>query len=70
MTYFAGDRTALTGDFIFVNSIGRPDLGGKAAEWTKLLWNSLERARREWKPETRLYPGSRIVAMSFCEPRS
>ncbi|HET9951369.1 MAG TPA: MBL fold metallo-hydrolase [Candidatus Eisenbacteria bacterium] len=57
VTYFAGDETALTGDFIFVNSIGRPDLGGKAAEWTKLLWNSLERARREWKPETRLYPG-------------
>ena len=56
VTYFAGDA-ALTGDFIFVNSIGRPDLGGKAAEWTKLLWNSLERARREWGPETRLYPG-------------
>ena len=56
VTYFAGDRVALTGDFIFVNSIGRPDLGGKAAEWTKELWKSLERARREWSPPTRLYP--------------
>jgi glyoxylase-like metal-dependent hydrolase (beta-lactamase superfamily II) len=47
----------MTGDFIFVNSIGRPDLGGKAAEWTKKLWTSLERARREWKGEMMLYPG-------------
>jgi len=56
ITYIAGDRVALTGDFIFVNSIGRPDLGGKAAEWTKELWRSLERARREWDPATRIYP--------------
>jgi rhodanese-related sulfurtransferase len=34
VSYLVGD-VALTGDFIFVNSIGRPDLGGKAAEWTK-----------------------------------
>ena len=47
---------ALTGDFIFVNSVGRPDLGGKTAEWTGVLWNSLERARREWPAELVVYP--------------
>ena len=55
LTYVAGD-VALTGDFIFVNSVGRPDLGGKAEEWTRTLWASLERARREWDPATRIYP--------------
>jgi glyoxylase-like metal-dependent hydrolase (beta-lactamase superfamily II) len=57
VSYLVGDTVAMTGDFIFVNAIGRPDLGGKAAEWTKKLWTSLERARREWKGEMMLYPG-------------
>lgn len=57
VSYLAGDSVALTGDFIFVNSIGRPDLGGKAEAWTKELWASLERARREWPGAMRLYPG-------------
>lgn len=56
VSYLAGDSVALTGDFIFVNSIGRPDLGGKAEAWTKELWKSLERARREWPRTMRLYP--------------
>lgn len=55
VSYVAGDA-AMTGDFIFVHSIGRPDLGGKSEEWTPILWNSLERARREWDPATRIYP--------------
>ncbi len=54
--FLVGDAVSMTGDFIFVNSIGRPDLGGKAEEWTKDLWKSLERARREWKGEMMLYP--------------
>jgi glyoxylase-like metal-dependent hydrolase (beta-lactamase superfamily II) len=44
----ADDELALTGDFLFVASVGRPDLGGKADEWIPLLWRSLERARSEW----------------------
>jgi len=56
VSYLAGD-VAMTGDFIFVQSVGRPDLGGKAEEWTVTLWKSLERARREWGPEMRIYPG-------------
>jgi glyoxylase-like metal-dependent hydrolase (beta-lactamase superfamily II) len=53
---YLANGLALTGDFIFVNSIGRPDLGGKADEWTAKLWKSLERARRDWPAETRIYP--------------
>ena len=55
VTYRAGD-VALTGDFVFVNSVGRPDLGGKSDEWTLRLWNSLERARREWGGDVRIHP--------------
>ena len=45
LTLIADDSLALTGDFLFVASIGRPDLGGKSAEWAGLLWRSVERAR-------------------------
>jgi glyoxylase-like metal-dependent hydrolase (beta-lactamase superfamily II) len=55
LTFIAGD-TALTGDFIFIDSVGRPDLGGKLDEWTPVLWTSLERARETWKPEWRILP--------------
>src|SRR5436309_9595560 len=52
----ADDALALTGDFLFVQSVGRPDLGGKGAAWAELLWNSLERARREWQGELLVLP--------------
>ncbi|MGE5176900.1 MAG: MBL fold metallo-hydrolase [Hyphomicrobiales bacterium] len=56
VTYRAGDDVAFTGDFVFVKSVGRPDLGGKAEAWTGQLWKSLERARREWPASLRILP--------------
>ena len=53
----ADDGLALTGDFLFVRSVGRPDLGGQADAWAKLLWRSLERVRREWSGELLVLPG-------------
>ena len=35
------DRYLLTGDTLFVSSIGRPDLGDKAEEWARLLYHTL-----------------------------
>jgi len=35
------DKYLLTGDTLFVSSIGRPDLGDKAEEWAKLLYRTL-----------------------------
>src|SRR3989449_163875 len=52
----ADDALALTGDFLFVQSVGRPDLGGQGTAWAELLWNSLERARREWPGELLVLP--------------
>jgi len=53
ITLVAADGPAFTGDFIFVRSLGRPDLGGRAAEWGPILWKSLERARA--------WPGDRLI---------
>ena len=55
VTFRVGDA-AFTGDFLFVRSVGRPDLGGKVEEWTGVLWRSLERARAAWPPDTRVFP--------------
>ena len=41
-TSYLIDRSYLiSGDAIFILSIGRPDLGGKAVEWAKLLFNTI-----------------------------
>ena len=59
-TFVAGDLqdagVAFTGDFLFVDSIGRPDLAGRTEAWTGDLWRSLERARDEWGSQVRLLP--------------
>lgn len=52
----ADDGLVLSGDFLFVQSVGRPDLGGKAEGWAKLLWHSLERVRREWPGDLLILP--------------
>jgi glyoxylase-like metal-dependent hydrolase (beta-lactamase superfamily II) len=48
MALLAEQSLALSGDFLFVQSVGRPDLGGQAAAWARLLWRSLEDVRHRW----------------------
>lgn len=52
----ADEGLALTGDFLFVQSIGRPDLAGRADAWAKLLWKSLERVRQSWAGDLLILP--------------
>jgi len=37
------DRYLLSGDTVLIESIGRPDLGGRAKTWVPLLYHSLQR---------------------------
>jgi glyoxylase-like metal-dependent hydrolase (beta-lactamase superfamily II) len=55
VTFLAGDA-AFTGDFIFITSVGRPDLAGKADAWTPQLYASLAQAKATWPAETRILP--------------
>lgn len=41
-SYLIDDKYLITGDTVFILSIGRPDLGGKAEEWSKLLYHTLK----------------------------
>ncbi|HEU5261000.1 MAG TPA: MBL fold metallo-hydrolase [Gemmatimonadales bacterium] len=56
VTLVADESLALTGDFLFVQSVGRPDLGGQRDTWALLLWQSLERVRREWPGDLLVLP--------------
>ncbi len=56
LTYTVDDAAAFTGDFLFVGSIGRPDLAGKAAAWAEQLWLSLTAAKERWPPNMGIYP--------------
>ena len=56
VTLLVDEAAAFTGDFLFVASIGRPDLAGKVTEWTSELWRSVEAAKREWPDELLVYP--------------
>ena len=52
----ADEGLVLTGDFLFVKSVGRPDLAGQTESWTKLLWHSLEHARHSWPGDLQVLP--------------
>ena len=45
---------------VFMLSIGRPDLGGKAEEWSKLLYNTLKTKIAELNDDTVILPGHYI----------
>lgn len=56
IAYQAGDDAAFTGDFLFIDSVGRPDLAGKAESWSRDLFRSLKKAKEGWSASVRIYP--------------
>ncbi|MCF8566442.1 MBL fold metallo-hydrolase [Alicyclobacillus tolerans] len=40
-SFLVNNQFLLSGDTVFVNGLGRPDLGGKAQEWAKLLYQTV-----------------------------
>jgi len=46
-SFIVDDQYLLTGDILFVASIGRPDLAGKAEDWVSDLWTTLYQTYRD-----------------------
>ena len=40
-SFIVDERFLISGDMVFINSVGRPDLGGKAEAWAKVLFASI-----------------------------
>jgi glyoxylase-like metal-dependent hydrolase (beta-lactamase superfamily II) len=55
-SFLVGGRYLLTGDTLFVASVGRPDLGGHVVEWGRELYLSLKQRLADLPPDTRVLP--------------
>jgi glyoxylase-like metal-dependent hydrolase (beta-lactamase superfamily II) len=55
-SFLVGGRYLLTGDTLFVASVGRPDLGGHVVEWGRALYASLTERLADLPAETRVLP--------------
>jgi glyoxylase-like metal-dependent hydrolase (beta-lactamase superfamily II) len=55
--YFVGDRVVLTGDTLFVDGVGRPDLAERAEEFAHNLYRSLQARVLTLADDTLVLPG-------------
>ena len=55
-SFLVDGRYLLTGDTLFVASVGRPDLGGHVVEWGRALFDTLKRRLGDLPGETRVLP--------------
>lgn len=58
-SYLINDRFLISGDTVFLQSVGRPDLGGKVDEWSDILFNTLQRIQ-QLDPSIIVLPGHYI----------
>jgi glyoxylase-like metal-dependent hydrolase (beta-lactamase superfamily II)/rhodanese-related sulfurtransferase len=56
-SYLIDNQYLVTGDTIFILSIGRPDLGGKAEEWSKMLFKTLRTKIADLDDDLFVLPG-------------
>ena len=56
-SYLIDNQYLITGDTVFILSVGRPDLGGKAAEWSKLLYHTLNSKIAKLHDDILILPG-------------
>jgi glyoxylase-like metal-dependent hydrolase (beta-lactamase superfamily II) len=55
--YQIDGRYLITGDTVFIQSIGRPDLGGMAEAWSQMLFKTMTGILLELAPDTIILPG-------------
>ena len=56
-SYLIDNKYLITGETGFILSIGRPDLGGMAEEWSKLLYRTLKTKIAELEDDLVILPG-------------
>lgn len=56
-SYLIDGKFLLTGDTIFIQSAGRPDLGGKSEEWSRILYLTLMVTLRDIADTVLILPG-------------
>lgn len=56
MSFIVDDSYLLSGDILFVDSIGRPDLAGKAEDWVSDLRNTLYKRYKELSQDLTVLP--------------
>jgi len=55
--YLIDDTYLISGDTVFIYSIGRPDLGGMAEEWSEMLFNTMTNILNPMPETTQVLPG-------------
>lgn len=56
-SYLIDDQFFVSGDAVFIKSIGRPDLGGKVEEWSALLFQTIQNVLMKMDPAIQVLPG-------------
>lgn len=56
-SYLIDNKYLLSGDTVFINTAGRPDLGGKSAEWSRYLYLTLSLKLRSLSDDVLVLPG-------------
>lgn len=54
--YLIDNRFLISGDTVFIESVGRPDLGGQAEAWSKHLFRTLHSVIKPLSPTTQILP--------------
>jgi glyoxylase-like metal-dependent hydrolase (beta-lactamase superfamily II) len=55
-SFLVGDAFLLSGDTLFVDDVGRPDLGGQAAQWARELHRTLHERLAALRDESVVLP--------------
>jgi glyoxylase-like metal-dependent hydrolase (beta-lactamase superfamily II)/rhodanese-related sulfurtransferase len=59
-SYLIDENYLITGDTVFILSIGRPDLGGQVEGWSKLLYDTLKTKIADLSDDLLILPGHYI----------
>lgn len=54
--YLIDGKYLISGDTVFIESVGRPDLGGQAEAWSRHLFRTLQTVIKQLPPATQILP--------------